>query len=257
MNDQIKILIVAHKNYNFPQNDIYIPIQVGSILKYQKFTKLNDSQGNHISDKNGSFCELTALYWAWKNNFFNQLDYVGLVHYRRYFKGDSISLMKKKIIGKEESLSFLSQYDAIVAKKRNYYIETIYSHYKNAHYIQDLDETRNIIATKHPGYLTAFDQVMNGKKLHLYNMFIMKKELLESYCDWLFSILFSLEKKIDISDYDNYQKRVFGFIAERLFNVWLYHNKIKVKELSVVNIECENLFLKVINLLKRKYFCKV
>ena len=61
-----------------------------------------------------------------------------------------------------------------------------------------------------------------------------------------------LEKRVDISSYDDYQKRIFGFLAERLFNVWLLKNNLKVKELKVVNIEGENLLLKGLNMLKRK-----
>jgi exopolysaccharide biosynthesis protein len=65
--------------------------------------------------------------------------------------------------------------------------------------------------------------------------------------------LFELEKRIDITQYDNYQKRVFGFIAERLFNVWLAHHQLKFCEIPVVNLEGENLLKKAINLLKRKF----
>ncbi|EFM95894.1 DUF4422 domain-containing protein [Actinobacillus pleuropneumoniae] len=250
---RVKILIATHKNYEFPNTACYVPIYVGKALHRQQLAIQGDDTGDNISVKNGSFCELTALYWAWKNDAFAENDYVGLVHYRRYFKGSDILLKGKRIASENELLSYLVKYDAVVAKKRNYYIESVYSHYKNAHYIKDLDLTKKIIERDFPEYVTAFEQVMSSNSLHLFNMFVLKREYFEQYCAWLFAILFKLEKLIDISGYDNYQKRVFGFLAERLFNVWLLKNKLSKKEIKVITLEKEKILLKVIGLLKRKF----
>lgn len=193
------------------------------------------------------------MYWAWKNDYFAEADYVGLVHYRRYFKGEFAKLKQDRIASEQEITDLLKAYDGIVAKKRNYVIETIYNHYKHGHNVDDLDKTKAIISAKYPEYLTAFDQVMQGRTLSLYNMFVLKKTDFERYCEWLFDILFELEKQIDTSEYDAYQKRVFGFISERLFNVWLAHNNLNLKEIKVVNIEGEPFFLKLYGFLKRKF----
>lgn len=248
-----KILVATHKPYQFPQSDIYLPIEVGAKLRNQPLSILQDNTDNHISEKNGSFCELTALYWAWKNQFFQDAEYVGLVHYRRYFSGKTCSVQGKNILGENEIVELLENADCIVPKKRNYYIETVRSHYENAHHCEDLAQLEAVIFAKNPDYLTAYHQLMNGRTLHLFNMFVMKKTLCDRYCEWLFPILFELEQRIDISTYSQYQQRIFGFIAERLFNVWLIHNKIKTVEIDVVNVEKENIHLKAINLLKRKF----
>ncbi|TDQ57887.1 uncharacterized protein DUF4422 [Mesocricetibacter intestinalis] len=252
----IKVLIAIHKDYAFPKDDCYYPIQVGKTISHLDLGILDDEQGNNISHKNNSFCELTALYWAWKNNFFADSDYVGLVHYRRYFKGKELVLKGKQIAGESELLSMIKGFDCILPKKRNYYIETVYDHYKHAHYEHDLELTKQILEESYPDYLPAYHKLMSGKTLHLYNMFIMRTESVDKYCQWLFDILFELEKRVDIKNYDNYQKRVFGFIAERLFNIWLIHNQIKIKEIPVVSIESENLLLKGIGLIKRKFLRK-
>ncbi len=94
---------------------------------------------------------------------------------------------------------------------------------------------------------------MGGKKLYLYNMFIMKKKDFDEYCKWLFDILFKLESQIDISNYDNYQSRIFGFLSERLFNVWIKKHNLKIKEIPVINMEGINWWNKGINFLKRKF----
>lgn len=247
----LRILIATHKLYSFPNVDYYIPIILGKAQKDCPDLQA-DRNGENISEKNETFCELTALYWLWKNNNLQRTDIIGLVHYRRYFKGQEILLKNKRIISQKEILRLLENYDCIVPKKRNYYIETVYSHYKNAHHIEDLNTTREIIKEKYIDYLDSFDYVMNGRTLYLYNMFIIKKELFDKYCDWLFCVLFELESRIDISHYDNYQKRVFGFIAERLFNVWIRKNEIKCKEVKVVYLEKQNYIKKIFNLIKRK-----
>lgn len=251
----IKILVATHKKYDMPSESIYLPIHVGREGK-QELGYQGDNQGDNISLKNSNYCELTGLYWAWKNL---NCEVIGLSHYRRYFtnKNKLQIFMNKEnkmdlILNEDEITDILNKVDIIVPKKRNYYIETIYSHYKNAHHIKDLDETRNIIEELCPEYLESFDIVMNGKTLHLYNMFVMKKELFDEYCEWMFSILFELEKRVDISEYDAYQSRIFGFISERLFNVWILQKKLLFKEIDVVNIEGIKWVPKIIDFIKRK-----
>ena len=99
---------------------------------------------------------------------------------------------------------------------------------------------------------------MGGTKLSLFNMFCCKKTVIDRYFSWLFEILFALQKKINYQVYDAYQQRVFGFMAERLFNVWLYHhkNELNIKYLKVVNIEGENILFKGFGLLKRHFRSK-
>ena len=250
---QVSILVITHKMYEFPHSAIYHPLFVGGKCGQNSVRFLMDNTGKHISEKNPSFCELTGLYWAWKNQFFCNSKYIGLVHYRRYFRGNGEKLKGKIILSEKEILDLLKEYDCIVPKKRNYFIESIYSHYQHAHHVKDLNCTREIISELHPEYITSFDAIMQGRKIHIYNMFVMSSEKASEYCKWLFPILFELEKRIDITQYDSYQKRVFGFIAERLFNVWLVYHQLTFCEIPVVNLEGENLLKKAINLLKRKF----
>jgi len=249
---KIKILVATHKKYSFPDDTIYLPIQVGKKLAKEDFGYIGDDSGENISEKNPFFSELTALYWAWKNQFFKETKYCGLVHYRRYFLGTEI-FEKFKILGKNDVEKIMTEYDVVVPVKRKYYIETVRDHYAHAHYKKDLDVLEKVLTAYSPEYLEAFESVMEKTNLYLYNMFVMKTEYFMEYCDWLFPILFEVEKRIDISAYDTYQSRIFGFLSERLFNVWLCHHQLKVKEVKVVNLEGENLILKAVNMLKRKY----
>ena len=252
MGNGIKVIVATHKPYSFPDGDFYAPVQVGAALKGRLHQMEHDDAGENISEKNGSYCELTALYWAWKNHFFEESGYAGLVHYRRYFKGNYL-FRGKRILGEDDIRRLMERCDIIVPIKRHYYIESVYGHYKHAHYQKDIDTTGEIISAYAPEYAQAFDMVMRRRSLHLYNMFLMRSELAYRYCEWLFPLLERIEQQSDITGYDSYQKRVFGFLGERLFNVWIIKHGYKICEQGVVNLEGENLVKKGILMIKRKF----
>lgn len=229
----IKIIVATHKKYQMPQDDMYIPVHVGKegkdSLGYQ-----GDNEGEHISDKNPYYCELTGLYWAWKNL---DAEYIGLAHYRRNFVSKKGKNKFECIISKEKVNEILENTDVILPKRRKLYIETIYSHYKHTMYVEPLDETRKIIEEKCPEYLEFFDKKMQSRSGHMFNMFIMKKEILNNYCEWLFDILFELEKRIDPKQYSAFHARYLGRISERLLDVWIEKNGIKYEEVRVADME--------------------
>lgn len=248
----IKILIATHKKYWMPNDKVYLPLHVGREGK-QDLSYTGDNTGDNISVKNANYCELTGLYWAWKNL---SCEYIGLCHYRRYFAGkkygNNIESKRAAIFQCVDYEKLLEKYDVILPKKRNYYIETVRSQYEHAHHKSDLDEVEKIIAERHPEYSAAFTKVMQRSSLYIFNMFAMKKELFVHYCTWLFDILFTLEKRIDISGYTPYDARVFGFLSERLFNVWLEKQGLHLVEVDVVFLEKINWIDKGFKFLRRK-----
>ncbi|STY72103.1 Uncharacterised protein [Megamonas hypermegale] len=247
----IKILVATHKKYWMPEDEVYLPIHVGKEGK-QDLGYIGDNTGNNISIKNSNYCELTAIYWAWKNL---EADYIGLVHYRRYFTKHNLRNCEKKkqdILTKNDFENILKDVDIIVPDKRKYYIETIRSHYNHSYYEKDLNETENIIKEIYPEYSIAFNKVMNRTWAHMFNMFVMRKDYFNEYCEWLFTILFELEKRIDISSYTVMEARVFGFISELLLDVWLETKQIKYREVNVSFMEKQNWLKKGTLFLKRK-----
>lgn len=246
----IRIIVAAHKPYQMPKDNIYLPLHVGHAGK-PDIGFQGDDTGENISTKNANYCELTGLYWAWKNL---DADYIGLAHYRRYFAGNKYCKDKwERIAGKEDIEHILQNTNVILPPKRNYFIETTYDQYAHAHHAIDLDTTEEIIKEKYPEYLPAFESCMKRTSGHKFNMFIMKKELLDSYCQWLFDILFELEKRLDISDYSANDKRVFGFVSERLMDVWIGTNQVEYQEMPVIFMEKQNWVVKGGNFLKRKF----
>ncbi|WP_337484940.1 DUF4422 domain-containing protein, partial [Porcipelethomonas sp.] len=89
---------------------------------------------------------------------------------------------------------------------------------------------------------------------HRFNMFIMKRDKFDAYCEWLFDILFELEKRLDISNYNTNDARVFGFVSERLLDVWINTNNISYTNQPYIFMEKQNWFIKGINFVKRKVF---
>ena len=250
----IKIVVAAHKNYMMPTDPMYVPLHVGKEISTATLPFPGDNTGDNISAKNPHFCELTALYWAWKNL---DADYLGLAHYRRHFCLKKPGMFCKdkfsKILTSSEAAKLLDKHQILLPKQRNYLIETNYSHFIHAHPAESLALTKKIIEIKYPSYLPSYHVVMNRTKAHRFNMMIMNKDRFRDYCKWLFDILFELEQQIDLSGYSAYNQRLFGFISERLLDVYLEANRLDFKDIPVLFTEKEHWIKKIFFFLKRKF----
>ena len=250
----IKIIIAAHKKYRMPDDDIYLPLQVGAAGK-EKLGYLTDDTGDNISQKNPYYCELTGIYWAYKNL---DAEYIGLAHYRRHFICKKLNKKDRfsSLMTREETEQRLKNFDIILPRMRNYYIENLYDHYENTLKSGHLEKTREIIKIKCPEYLTEFDKLHIRKKAHMFNMFVMKKEIFDKYCEWLFDILFELEKQIDPSKYDAFHARYLGRVSELLLDVWINTNAYDYCEVKVADMEKVNMIKKGFAFLAAKFFKK-
>ena len=219
---------------------------------------LSDSDGDNISIKNANYCELTGLYWIWKNGLEKSDEATGLVHYRRFFSKKNYKRNEKiQVLDYQEIQEQLKE-NKIILPKKVWSYRTVGRVYSDAHYDADMDLIRGIIQMTYPEYLYSFDKVMRQHWSYYFNMMICQKNLLDEYANWLFSILFKMEEKNDINKYANdYQKRVYGFISERLLQVWVQHNNLKVKEYPVVNVEQEeNRISRKLKRINARMFCR-
>lgn len=251
----IKIIVVTHKEYDMPTNKIYIPICVGPNKSTIGKKYITDDSGENIAEKNQSYCELTALYWAWKNL---NCDILGIVHYRRYFVEGRIK-KKDYILSEEQIKNDLTLYDVIVAKHRTYF-ETLKDHYINCQKGKEKGAKRQlqivgeVITEMAPDYRKVYFEHMNEKTGHMFNMFIMKREDADAYCKWLFPILFEAEKRIWQEQVAH--ERIMGGLAEFLLDTWLITNKKKVVEKQIVE-DGYSFFKKVKFVLYRRILGKV
>ncbi|OBZ33317.1 DUF4422 domain-containing protein [Megasphaera sp. DISK 18] len=242
----IAVYIAMHKPYEFVEVDGYHPIQVNA-QNNKVFLPLTDADGDNISLKNDRFCELTALYWIWKND--KRHKYIGLCHYRRYFKMEQDfcnyfeSVFEKEklalsdIAVSEQVLHALEKGKVIVPKKYKFggkiHHESVEQQYVSCHNEEDLVILKKVLLAKYPDYEAAWSKVFHRNWIYAYNMFIMGRTLFHRYMEWLFDVLFEVEKRIPPKD-DLYQNRSFGFMSERLFNVFLEHNDCQMKELPII-----------------------
>lgn len=184
-------------------------IQVGAALTEQSICDIKDNIGDNISLKNKEYCELTALYWIWKND---KSDYKGLGHYRRHFKLD------EEVIEKLGN----SKIDVILTIPILNF-PSVGVMYANDHIKDDWNIMIQIIKEKHPEYYNSAIEIQNGIYYYAYNMIIAKKEIFDEYCEWLFSIIFECEKRCSPKK-DKYQGRYLGFLSERLLSIFFVHN---------------------------------
>ena len=150
---EIKLFVTHTPNRNTVriEHPLMYNVIAGSAFLTQSVPEgmLLDNEGDNISFKNKSYCELTTQYWAWKNQ---TADYYGFCHYRRYFSFSKVNLqeadcgcliypvlsenVKQELCMDEASMrQTIEQYDFLIAKGipvNALQAKSVYQHYKNA-----------------------------------------------------------------------------------------------------------------------------
>lgn len=222
------IYVVSHKDVKNDFPDGYKSIIVNANKNNAK-GDLYDNVGDNISYKNGSYCELTAIYWLWKNN---DDDYVGIDHYRRFF------LNKGSLLKNSDAIFMLDKDRVILPQKEKFTKKMSTLYWSTCGYKEDLKVMRNAIIKLTPDYLEDFDAFFKQNEMYCYNMSFMSRQNYNRYCAWLFPILQEIENTLDRNsngeaNRKGYYKRIYGFMSERLLNVYISHNDISVIELPV------------------------
>lgn len=235
-----KIYVVTHKPFILSKDlkqKGYELITVGNNNRaLQMNTGVTDRTRNSIFEKNANYCELTAAYWIWKNI---NSDIKGFCHYRRYFSKPTFRYDVSKIISLPEVRKVLNNQKrkTIILPKRRYYDKSSKDLYLECGYEKDLLITRDVISEKYPEYLNEFNNMLEKNTGYLTNMMIAKADIYNAYCSWLFDILFEVEKRSDLTSYSIQEARIFGYLSERLVDVWVTHNDIDCIEYQNINTE--------------------
>lgn len=226
----IQLFVCCHQPSPVPEHPLLNPIQAGAALADAHFPGfLHDDTGENISQKNRSYCELTAQYWAWKNI---NADYYGFFHYRRYLYPD-VNARRPYLIAQAPTLPLLEklgygrfgelipQYDVILPKGEDMHLPA-WKHYAQApfHRGEDLELVQKILLERHPEFAGAAEEYLNGSLCYFGNIFIMGKEIFRDYCAWLFPMLAEFDARADTSGYSPQERRVDGYLAERLLGIY-------------------------------------
>lgn len=221
---KITLFTITHKKFTPPPDSLYVPLHVGKENACD-LGFIGDNTGEHISGRNPFYCELTGMYWIWKN--VQDVDYVGICHYRRYLIHENGTLFTQNQL--EE---LLAKYDMLTTKLLTL-PGSYYDGFSANHHLKDLETTGEVIKKRHPKFYATFERLLHGPNTYFGNIFITSKKEYDRYCEWLFDILFEVEKRTDFTGYNGYQKRLFGFLSEFLQTVWIQYHNLHIKECMV------------------------
>jgi len=226
--DRKKVFVyqVTHQEKCKKMWDYLIPVQAGAALTKERIAELTDQSGEQISEKNQAYCELTVLYWAWKNR---KSPIWGLCHYQRIFTFSN----------QEEIEKILQQYDWITATSYCFRIN-LEKEYQKYHLKEDMDVLKKVLKDRKDGSYEAALNVLSKNRLYPYNMLIASQEKMEEYCTWLFDILFQIEQKTRQRNRTPYQKRYIGFLAERLMTIYIWKKQLQVYEDPLIGRKMQN-----------------
>lgn len=261
----IKIFISYKDKHPVIKSEILQPIQTGRAIADEEFDgMIGDNIGDNISKDNPRYNELSAQYWIWKHyQEVGDPDYVGFMHYRRHFlfnetlpmppitwlNNGNVFIFPKvcpqymEYLNDESIKSYFPAFDCMVIKP--YDIKNIKEKYERIrdNYItlkeQDgrfYDIFLDVIKELHPDYLEEIEEFDNGTQMYLCNMFVMRRDLFEDYCNFLFSTLKEIDNRIDSTNFSSAKSRFLGFLGEFVLSIYIFklrkNPNIKIKEMN-------------------------
>jgi len=217
-----------------------------------------DNTGDHIADRNPHYCELTAQYWMWRSAP-PEATHLGLLHYRRFLdfhQGDhrldpwgvvhesafTHGFQQRYGLTAAAITAAVEQADLILPRPwsvRQAGFRNLRAHYERSphHHAADLQQAEHVLAEWHPHLLKPWQQLLNGHQAYFNNMFVLRRDLFERYCQWLFPLLEAIESRLPIETYNQQEARVIGYLSERLFNLWIHQLRAEQPQLRVLELD--------------------
>ena len=238
-----RIYVATHARGPTPRGDLLRVIQVGGNHFPTRLGIQTDSSGVNISSLNPFFCELTATFWAWKNDL--ESDYIGLFHYRRYLSlaaglsetvetGEGTDVLgSPSRIERKLNLSQKGFYDApwktpslkaAVPSKRDLRkdgFSSLRDQYENLHIREDLQIALEVFTSLYGSQAENFERHLDQPFLYTGNRFVFRRDVFETYASWLFPFLLELHDVLDYSTRSTKEMRAIGFLAERFTSFFI------------------------------------
>ncbi|MDR1922353.1 MAG: DUF4422 domain-containing protein [Candidatus Adiutrix sp.] len=245
-NGQAKIFLTYFYPTPVFRSELMTPIQADAARAAQRLDMIGDHTGDHISEKNHRYGELTAMYWVWKNWLPQnpRVEHIGFFQYRRlldlcFQPGAAAEQAPRHSVFQRVNmedyrflwdrncradLSYLRDYDLVMSPKHRHREErlTLEEQYRKWHPERDLDIALSLIEERCPKMKRALRETLKAEIFYFTLVFVMRRAFFESFMAWLTALLTEVEKLSDWSAYDGYhQRRLPAFLGERLLNVWI------------------------------------
>lgn len=244
----VRMVVAAPVKCWLPGDPVYLPIQPGAAVQ-PALTYAPDDTGDNISEKYPGYGPLTALYWAWKHC---HNAYVGFAPHNCFFTLRRFRARRKHILTGDQLRLLAEGEEVLLPRRRRYFIESNYSQYVRVHNAGDLDGMRALLSNRWPAYLAAYDRSMRCTSGHRFNLFMMRRDIFNRYCGWLFDVLGAMEAQTPWERYAAKDPHVFCYLAERLLDVWLETNGVKTREVPYVLMEKRSTVARAARFLKQK-----
>lgn len=200
------------------------PIQAGADLTEERVADLQDNIGYNISKKNVNYCELTVLYWIWKN-VGNQdwkgsetsrqkkeshclAHYLGLFHYRRILDMEEEDLYRLGANGIDVILPYPTIHYPSIDEHRRRYVKD-----------EDWEAMVRALEELAPEYTKRRAEIFSQPYFYNYNMFIARETIFKEFCGWLFPILARTEELSSPRGWER-ADRYIGYLGENLTTLY-------------------------------------
>lgn len=185
-----------------------------------------DSKPDNISKLNPHWCEMTTIYWAWKNGDIKDDDWVQHSHYRKFLQIPEEHDSDIDIII-AQSYPMVFNVNGVVRRAN------IEQGSKLCHPLPSWCVMQDVL-TKGNGWTgdILWDEWRRSQEMFApLNVWKMKGKLFKEYCEWAFPRAFEIDDRLReyisrdswAKEYDTlYQRRWLSFIGERMFSWWCF-----------------------------------
>lgn len=226
----VRVFVLQHAPCVLPpvfnDREVYVPIQCGRALHETIEGAVGDDTGESISNRNAEINEMTAIWWVGKHlDELGDFQYVGFSHYRRWLSWSPCVLghdavLACKVVQWQSLRRFFGRLHSFAA------LELYEKEFRRE--FGD-DEAR------------LFARYLDGFVFYPCNCFLMGRDQFKRYRVFIDKCVAIALKLIDsdalgLDRMTPYQRRMFGFILERVTSYWIWREK-RLGAIKVVGCE--------------------
>ncbi|WP_051671495.1 DUF4422 domain-containing protein [Oribacterium sp. P6A1] len=212
-NDRDKPLSCFPQLYSYEKT-----IQAGAAIAEKSIADIRDDAGINISEKNRMYCEMSAVYWIWKNT---DHDWIGIEHYRRHF------LVKPEMLRDDIDVFLPLPYMCYPHEMKHVL------RFTTEKVMYALLETLKVL---YPDKYEEYRKILYGQYQYCYNIICARRYVFDNYCRWLFGITEYMEKNFAEEVTDLMTTRTLGYVSEVLTSVYYMSHQ---HDLRIMHVEKE------------------